>query len=82
MINGRIGLLIMWLSAWWVVAPVVGKRQSRPWIVSDELWSPIGPLPPWPAPKPVEGRLQAPDRQALCGILFVLYTGIWTGRGR
>ncbi|MFJ9250467.1 hypothetical protein [Streptomyces sp. NPDC101776] len=46
--------------------------------MSDEL---IEPLLPWPAPQPVEGRLQAPDRQALCGILFVLYTGIRTGRG-
>lgn len=27
-------------------------------------------------PKLVEGRPRVPDRQALCGILFVLYTGI------
>ncbi|MET7899139.1 transposase, partial [Streptomyces mirabilis] len=55
---------------------VVGKRQSRPWIVSDELWSLIEPLLPKPAPKLVEGRPRVPDRQALCGILFVLHTGI------
>ncbi|WUJ83250.1 IS5 family transposase [Streptomyces sp. NBC_00377] len=55
---------------------VVGKRQSRPWIVSDELWSFIEPLLPEPAPKLVEGRPRVPDRQALCGILFVLHTGI------
>ncbi|MEW2615822.1 IS5 family transposase [Streptomyces sp. NPDC047880] len=55
---------------------VVGKRQSRPWIVSDELWSLIEPLLPVPAPKLVEGRPRVPDRQALCGILFVLHTGI------
>ncbi|WTJ01723.1 IS5 family transposase (plasmid) [Streptomyces sp. NBC_00015] len=55
---------------------VVGKRQSRPWIVSDELWSLIEPLLPEPAPKLVEGRPRVPDRQALCGILFVLHTGI------
>ncbi|GGZ35151.1 hypothetical protein GCM10010365_64970 [Streptomyces poonensis] len=54
----------------------MGKRQSRPWIVSDELWSLIEPLLPEPAPKQVEGRLRVPDRQALCGILFVLHTGI------
>ncbi|MER5796182.1 IS5 family transposase [Streptomyces sp. NPDC001980] len=55
---------------------VVGKRQSRPWIVSDELWSLIEPLLPEPAPKVVEGRPRVPDWEALCGILFVLHTGI------
>nr|WP_256123079.1 IS5 family transposase [Streptomyces sp. LUP47B] len=55
---------------------VVGKRESRPWIVSDELWSLIEPLLPQPGPKLVEGRPRIPDRQALCGILFVLHTGI------
>ncbi|MEU1307727.1 IS5 family transposase [Streptomyces cinnamoneus] len=59
-----------------VVVPDVGKRQSRPWIVSDELWSLIDPLLPEPAPKRAEGRPRVPDRQALCGILFVLHTGI------
>ncbi|TDU69020.1 transposase [Streptomyces sp. KS 21] len=54
----------------------VGKRQSRPWILSDELWSLIQPLSPEPAPKQAEGRPRVPDRQALCGILFVLHTGI------
>ncbi|MFE0453802.1 transposase [Streptomyces sp. NPDC058914] len=54
----------------------MGKRQSRPWIVSDELWSLIGLLLPGPGPKLVEGRPRVPDRQALCGILFVLHTGI------
>ncbi|MFE1559070.1 IS5 family transposase [Streptomyces sp. NPDC058734] len=59
-----------------VVGLPVGKRQSRPWIVSDELWSLIEPLLPEPALKQVEGRPRVPDRQALCGILFVLHTGI------
>lgn len=59
-----------------VVGLVLGKRQSRPWIVSDELWSLIEPLLPDPAPRLVEGRPRVPDRQALCGILFVLHTGI------
>ncbi|WP_436845574.1 IS5 family transposase [Streptomyces shenzhenensis] len=54
----------------------MGKRQSRPWIVSDELWALIEPLLPKPGPKLVEGRPRVPDRQALCGILFVLHTGI------
>ncbi|RPF39255.1 transposase [Streptomyces sp. TLI_185] len=68
--------LIMWLSAWMVVGLVVGNRQSRPWIASDELWSLIEPLLPVPGPKLVEGRPRVPDRRTLCGILFVLYTGI------
>ncbi|MFD3666249.1 IS5 family transposase [Streptomyces sp. NPDC058659] len=59
-----------------VVGLAVGKRQSRPWIVSDELWSLIEPLLPEPVPKQVAGRPRVPDRQALCGILFVLHTGI------
>ncbi|GAA2947668.1 hypothetical protein GCM10011428_78610 [Streptomyces violaceus] len=59
-----------------LVGLVVGKRESRPWIVSDELWSLIEPLLPKPGPKLVEGRPRVPDRQALCGILFVLHTGI------
>ena len=54
----------------------MGKRQSRPWIVSDELWALIEPLLPEPPPKQVEGRPRVPDRQALCGILFVLHAGI------
>ncbi|GCD92368.1 DDE transposase [Embleya hyalina] len=45
-------------------------------MVSDELWSLIEPLLPEPAPKAVPGRPRVPDRQALCGILFVLHTGI------
>ncbi|WP_420713066.1 IS5 family transposase [Streptomyces sp. MMG1121] len=54
----------------------MGKRQSRPWIVSDELWLVIEPLLPKPGPKLVSGRPRVPDRQALCGILCVLHTGI------
>ncbi|MFE9122892.1 transposase, partial [Streptomyces sp. NPDC007172] len=66
----------MRLSVRLVVGLVVGKRHSRPWIVSDELCSLIEPLLPEPAPKQAEGRPRVPDRQALCGILFVLHTGI------
>ncbi|MET9793305.1 IS5 family transposase [Streptomyces canus] len=54
----------------------MGNRQPRSWIVPDELWSLIKPLVPVPAPKLVEGRPRVPDRQALCGILSVLHTGI------
>ena len=50
---------------------------AAPWIVSDELWERIELL----LPKVVRryrypGRKRLPDRQALQGILFVLYTGI------
>ncbi len=61
---------------------VSGRRDQRcpamgasPWIVSDDLWERIEPLLPkrerrfrYPGRKPV------PDRQVLCGILFVLHT--------
>ncbi|BDM74961.1 hypothetical protein HEK616_84480 (plasmid) [Streptomyces nigrescens] len=59
-----------------LVGPEVGKREARPWIASDELWSLIEPLLPIPGPKVKPGRPRVPDRQALCGILFVLHTGI------
>lgn len=64
------------LLACLLVGLAVGKRQSWPWIVSDEPWALIEPLLPEPGPKLVEGRPRAPDRQALCGFLFVLHTGI------
>ncbi|MFD0391780.1 IS5 family transposase [Streptomyces nogalater] len=45
-------------------------------MVSDELWSLIEPLLPEPGSKLVAGRPRVPDRQALCGILFVLHSGM------
>ncbi len=45
-------------------------------LVSDELWSVIGPLLPPHPPHPKGGRPWLPDRPALCGILYVLRTGI------
>ena len=48
-----------------------------PWIVSDELWARIEPLLPKVERRfRYPGRKRLPDRQALQGILFVLYTGI------
>ncbi|MFF5158544.1 transposase [Streptomyces sp. NPDC000348] len=44
--------------------------------MSDELWSLIEPMLPEPAPKQAEGLPRVPDRQVLCGILFVFHTGI------
>ncbi|MFF7769047.1 transposase [Streptomyces massasporeus] len=45
-------------------------------MVSDELWSLIEPLLSVPGRKLASGGPWVPDRQALCGILFVLHTGI------
>jgi transposase len=48
-----------------------------PWVVSDELWERIEPLLPKVERRfRYPGRKRLPDRRALQGILFVLYTGI------
>jgi len=55
----------------------VPPETALPWIVSDELWAriqPLLPVPPRRADHP--GRKRLDDRKVLCGILFVLYTGI------
>ena len=51
-----------------------------PWIVSDALWERVEPLLPKVERRfRYPGRKRLPDREALCGILFVLHTGIsWT----
>lgn len=45
-------------------------------LLSDALWSEISPLLPAAAPRPKGGRPRVADREALIGILFVLYTAI------
>jgi hypothetical protein len=57
---------------------VVRRGEQPPWIVPDGLWQRIEPLLPKPAPRNPRypGRKRIPDRQVLCGILFVLHTGI------
>jgi transposase len=56
---------------------VVRKGQQPPWIVSDELWARIEPLLPVVVRRADHpGRKRLDDRTVLCGILFVLYTGI------
>src|SRR5438874_8452368 len=48
-----------------------------PWIVSDEFWARVAPeLPEIERRFRYPGRKRLDDRAALCGILFVLYTGI------
>ncbi|MGQ4731521.1 IS5 family transposase [Streptomyces sp. Ju416(a)] len=50
---------------------------TSPWIVSDDLWERIEPLLPRKKRRfRHPGRKPLPDRQVLCGILFVLHTGI------
>ena len=57
---------------------VVRRGEQPPWIVPDGLWQRIEPLLPKPALRNPRypGRKRIPDRQVLCGILFVLHTGI------
>jgi len=45
-------------------------------LVTDELWSVIGPLFPGHTPSPKGGQPPIDDRVCLTGILFVLKTGI------
>src|SRR5437762_12011982 len=58
---------------------IVGREEGEqlPWIVSDGLWERIEPpLPRIERRYRHPGRRRLPDRQVLCGILFVLYTAI------
>jgi transposase len=50
---------------------------TSPWIVSDELWDHLEPLLPQRERRfRYPGRKALPDREVLCGILYVLHTGI------
>ncbi|WTN15327.1 IS5 family transposase [Streptomyces canus] len=50
---------------------------ASPWIVPDELWDSLEPLlPKRPRRFRYPGRKPLPDREVLCGILYVLHTGI------
>ncbi len=64
----------------WVADQGVREGQQPSWIVPEGLWGRVVPLLPkrerrlrYPGCKPVE------DRRALCGIRFVLHTGIPCG---
>jgi transposase len=54
----------------------VRKRDPQPWLVDDDLWARIEPLIPTQRRRSGPGRRPVDDRKVLCGILFVLYTGI------
>ncbi|MDQ0784914.1 transposase [Streptomyces sp. B3I8] len=50
---------------------------TSPWIASDELWDHLEPLLPQRERRfRHPGRKPLPDRDVLCGILYVLHTGI------
>ncbi len=50
---------------------------TSPWTVPDDLWERIEPLLPKKERRfRYPGRLPVPDRQVLCGILYVLHTDI------
>jgi len=70
------GCVVIPVMVWWLSRPV-GKGQQPPWVVPDELWARIKPLlPVGPRRADHPGRRRLDDRKVLCGILFVLYTGI------
>ncbi|CAM5734778.1 hypothetical protein SALBM311S_01148 [Streptomyces alboniger] len=53
------------------------KTAARPWEIDDELWARTEPLLPVVPRNPRRpGRKRLDSRRVLCGILFVLYTGI------
>jgi transposase len=55
----------------------VRSGELPPWIVSDGLWDRLQPLIPQVERRfRYPGRRRLDDRAVMCGILFVLYTGI------
>ncbi|WP_434099738.1 transposase, partial [Streptomyces minutiscleroticus] len=53
------------------------RGEQLPWVVLGGLWARIEPLlPVVPRGAGRPGRRRLEDRTVLCGVLFVLYTGI------
>ena len=53
------------------------RSTRRPWEVDNELWARVQPLLPVVVRRHRHpGRKRLDDRKVLCGILFVLNTGI------
>src|SRR3954464_5761902 len=52
------------------------KRDPQPWLVDDDLRARIQPLIQKQRPRSGPGCRPVDGRKVLCGILFVLYTGI------
>jgi transposase len=54
-----------------------GAARRKPWEVKDGLWERIEPLLPLMERRyRYPGRKRLDQRKVMCGILFVLYTGI------
>ena len=61
----------------WTIVFGCEARRATTWIVSDALLDRVGPLlPPGKSDPDIPGRRRLDDRRVLCGILFVLPTGI------
>lgn len=58
-------------------ATATGAGTRKPWEIEDALWERIEPLLPVVERRyRYPGRRRLDQRKVLCGILFVLYTGI------
>src|SRR5882724_8850055 len=65
------------LLGWGCETAETRKTARKPWEIEDGLWQRIEPLLPVVARNYRHpGRKRLEDRKVLCGILFVLYTGI------
>jgi transposase len=69
--------LTLRLSGWGCGTAETKKTARKPWEIEDGLWERIEPLlPVVPRNYRCPGRKRLDSRKVLCGILFVLYTGI------
>ena len=72
-------MIWVWCPIWTVVMIVVREEgPAAAVVVPDGLWQRIEPLLPKVKPRNPRrpGRHRLDDRKVLCGILFVLHTGI------
>ncbi len=68
---------LCWACAPEGVVTTETRGGRKPWEVGDGLWERIEPLLPVIERRfRYPGRRRLDDRRVLCGILFVLYTGI------
>ena len=65
------------LPGWGCSTAETKTTARKPWEIEDGLWERIAPLLPVVRRRYRHpGRKRLDDRKVLCGILFVLYTGI------
>lgn len=61
----------------WGCVTASGAVKRKPWEIEDGLWERIEPLLPVVGRRyRYPGRKRLEQRKVMCGILFVLYTGI------